>query len=402
MNTKTKPTILIDSSLTGGRGPAKKTYEFIQRCKELNVQYQLISNTAFKFKLDDLGILPDYLVDVCLTDNPKTTIKQYRKVISQINYDCLVRFGARVPGPTQARLNNKPYIIVDGGLPDKLELSPSLYDQQTFIQAQKYYITTQFPWKYPVIPEMNNIQVAYYPISNKTIKFIEQLRKQSKRKTINEIIRTESQFKILRQSPQLFINLIFTGDFLTNPKDRLTYGAWLTTRQYDACIGFVRRLITDLGVQKPSPTTIFLDKEIKSITQDLLVNFPQLTCLTYQNKWNYQTEIRIQKVADINISRATNYQPYIALLGNGGSITSPVPADGYMDEDTAAYQYLALGMTEVISYDDEYYVQKLLKFSQDQNKQKQISQQQIKIATQFLKTSNSADLILQTLNLIKK
>lgn len=71
-----------------------------------------------------------------------------------------------------------------------------------------------------------------------------------------------------------------------------------------------------------------------------------------------------------------------------------------MDEDTAAYQYQAFGMTQVIEYDDENYVAKLLNFSKNKQKQKLISLNQIKIAEKFLKTNNTADLILKTFNLI--
>lgn len=397
---KTKQPILIDTSLTGGRGPAKKTYEFVQRCRELSVSYCLLTNSAFAFKLADMGLTVDYTIDVSLSDTPKMVLDAYQKALADIEYGCLVRFGARNPGPTQARLSGIPYVIVDGGLPDKMEPEPSLYDIETFQQAQSYIVTTQFSWKLPLQLDLDNVQTGFFTLSDKTTQFVKQLREKPKTKVVDELIQKQNSFAVLKKLDVLFINLLMTSNYVADPFDRTTYGAWLKPTEYDACVGFVRRIVTDLGIQRSEPTVIFMDEGIVPIVQDLVAKYPPLSTLTFETDWDYQTEIMVTQVADLNISRATNYQPFVALLGNGGSITSPVPANGYMDEDTAAYQYQALGMTEVIGYNDDYYVQKLLKFARDINKQQQISRRQTEIADRFLAENNSADLVLKALDLL--
>ena len=391
--------ILIDTSLTGGRGPAKKTYEFAQRCKELGVAYRLLTNSTFAFKLADMGLKVDYTIDVSLSDPATKILRAYRETMANLAYGCLVRFGARNPGSTQARVSNKPYVIVDGGLPDKMEPEPSLYDIETFQQAQSYIVTTQFPWQPPFQLNLDNVQTGFFTLSAKTIQFIRQLRDKSKPEVINELSQKQKSFEVLKKPNTLFINFLMTSNYVADPLDRTTYGAWLKTDEYDACVGFVRRLVTDLGIQRSAPTVIFMDEGVVPVVQDLTATYPQISTLTFEPDWDYRTEIMVTQAADLNLSRATNYQPFVALLGNGGSITSPVPANGYMDEDTAAYQYQALGMTEVIEYNDEFYVQKLLRFVKDQARQRTITSQQLKIAGQFLAENNSADLVLKTLGL---
>jgi len=394
-----KQTILIDTSLTGGRGPAKKTYEFVQYCQENGITYRLLTNRSFLSKLAELGIKPDYTIDVNLAYGNNEILEQYKRTLQNIKFDSMVRFGARVPGPTFARINNIPYVIVDGGLPDRLEPGPSLYDRDTFKNAKKYIVTSQFPWNYPLQTELQNIQVGFFTLSQKTYSFVKLLREMKRQEIIKKYLQNERKLENILNENVPLINLMMTSNYIADPFDRITYGAWLNAKDYDACVGFIRRLATDLALVYKKKIALFVDSGIKPIIKDIAVQYPNLSIISYESKWKYETEIVIQKLATINISRATNYQPFIALLGNGGSITSPVPSNGYMNEDSAVYQYKAFGMTEVIEYDDEQYVSKLLTFMKDRDKQKEIATNQIRVSNIFLKKYNSADLAAQALNL---
>jgi hypothetical protein len=75
----------------------------------------------------------------------------------------------------------------------------------------------------------------------------------------------------------LTINLVMSGGFLTNPLERKTYGGWLTTTEYDECIGFLRRLFTDLGMQFKRKALVIMDKEIFPVIDDILNQFPHIT-----------------------------------------------------------------------------------------------------------------------------
>lgn len=398
MKTNTTKTILIDASLTGGRGAAKKAYEFVKRCQELGVLYRLLTSRDFVPKLKELGISPDYAVDVALGDVDERIQEKYFQLLKKIRFDSLVRFGARVPGPTACLKLRKPFVIVDGGLPDKLEPYPSIYYKQAYQKAEKYIVTTQFPWQFPRQTELQNIEVGYFTISRETLEYVRMLRRKKKRDLLKEMAARSVSIKEVRG--QLFINLMLTDDYVANPTNRKTYGGWLTTAQYDQCAGFITRLVTDLALQSPKPVTLFVDQGVILLTSHLTRQYKNITLLSYPAFWDYTLEILVQAYADINISRAANYQPFVPLVGNGGSITTPVPAAGYMNEDTAAYQLQALGMTEVIEYGDEDYVKKLLLFQQDRQKQRQISEKQMGIADAMVEKKNSADMALRELGFL--
>ena len=53
----------------------------------------------------------------------------------------------------------------------------------------------------------------------------------------------------------------------------------------------------------------------------------------------------------------------------GNNITTAVPADGYMDEDSAALQYEEAGLTKCIPYDSERYIFQLMAFLKDKKRQ---------------------------------
>jgi hypothetical protein len=89
------------------------------------------------------------------------------------------------------------------------------------------------------------------------------------------------------------------------------------------------------------------------------------------------------------------------MMGHGGLVTTPVPAHGYMDEDTAGYQALALGLTELITYDDENYVQKLLAFMQDTKRQQSISKQLTDVSDAMFVQHNAVDIIFDILRNIQ-
>lgn len=101
----------------------------------------------------------------------------------------------------------------------------------------------------------------------------------------------------------------------------------------------------------------------------------------------------MKALCDVTISRATNYQPYIAALGKGANITTPVPAAGYMDEDTAGYQYQNTRMTHLIEFDDKDYVKKMLAFVADQPAQDLISK--ARAQNDFVAERNLCKLLLE-------
>lgn len=360
--------LLIDCSLTGGRGPAKKVYELTTDLKQEKIPYKILSDKGFEPKLLDLGVKPDILIETNLNESHQKIMKKFYNTIKNVDYDYMLKIGARMAGPFASKKLGKPYIIADGGLPDYMTQKEGLYSADTFQRAEKYYVTTQFPWKPPNRLDLKNVDVCCYPIAKKTFEYIDNLKKMSR----NEIIK-QIENKINGSKPdedELLIDLVITGDYVQS-KNRVTYGAWLEARQYDMMVGYLRRLLTDLG-NLNEKATIFLDNDLLEVVLDITKKFSNLHYITYRRDWDYSVELAMKAASDVTISRATNYQPYIAALAKGCNVTTPVPADGYMDEDSAAIQYEALGFTKHIKYDDENYCKKLLKFIDERDQHKEI------------------------------
>jgi hypothetical protein len=351
--------ILIDCSLTGGRGSAKQAYELITELRSHAIPFFLLTDAAFQPKLTDMGMTPDFVVDTSLNDNPDQIIDAFWEVIEPISYSFMVKIGARMAGPTASLRRKLPYFILDGGLPDYMSDDPGLYSKDVFQSAEKYIITTQFDWEYPRRVDLTNVAVCCYPISQQTFHDIETLKNRTKPDILAEIA-PDLDGDVSNASENLLIDIVMTGDYLT-PPNRVAYGGWLTARQYDQSIGFIRRLFTDIG-ETYSSCAIFMDRELRDIVTDLRSVYPQIDILTYRDTWSFKTELYMKAAADLTICRATNYQPYIAALEKEANITTPVPADGYMDEDTAGEQYAEKGFTKLIPYDDEYYIAKMKAF----------------------------------------
>lgn len=375
--------ILLDVSLTGGRGPAKKAYELIADLRANNIPFKVITDRMFASKLRDMGIEPEYVVDTDLTDAPATVIQKFEEVMRTINYSLLVKMGARVAGPIAARKMGKPYILVDGGLPDYLTEEESLYERITFEQAERVFVTTQFPWEYPNRTGLTNVAVCGFPLSGQTFERVEKLKAMDKLALL-ESVSSELIGDKPRTESDMLINLLMTGDIF-ELKNRVTYGGWLTAQQYDQCVGFVRRFVTDLGEQlQGQDAFLFIDREVRECVQDIVIKYPRIKLITFAKDWDFEAEIVMQAAADVIVSRATNYQPFVAALEKGCSVTTPVPANGYMDEDSAGLQYQALGFTKLITYDDEQYMKKLLAFVINESAQNSISTN-LQKATLFLK-----------------
>ncbi|OIO52696.1 hypothetical protein COY93_03800 [Candidatus Uhrbacteria bacterium CG_4_10_14_0_8_um_filter_58_22] len=362
--------ILIDCSLTGGRGPAKKTWELTQDLDVRGISYLVLTDMGFRHKLTDLGVRVDFVVEMSLNDDPSRIISRFYDVIKDIDYGFMLKFGARVAGPIASRMIGRPYVIVDGGLPDRLdEDEKSLYSRAVFQDAEKYLLTTQFDWDFPKSSGLGNVETCCYPISEGTFSLIEKMRGRSRLENLSAV-RSGIDGELPGRKEDLLVDLVMTGDYLT-PDNRIAYGGWLTAKQYDQSVGFVRRLFTDLG-ENFGEVYVFMDLELKAIVDDLINTYSNVKVSSFRSGWSFAVELTVKAAADVTISRATNYQPYIAALAKGGNVTTPVPADGYMDEDTAGVQYAEKGLTKLIAYDDERYIFRLKEFIENDREQQRI------------------------------
>ena len=177
--------ILIDCTLTGGRGPAKKTAEFIWECQRLNIPYKLLTDKRIVNILKEFNLKPDYIIPIDFSSTNEEIYTLFEKQLKLISYDILVKFGARTPGPYVARKQGKPYIIVDGGLPDVYESYPSMYDKNTYEDAKAFIVTSNFPWV-PTPPIfLRNVCVSYFPLSQKTREVVKKIKSKSKQDLID-------------------------------------------------------------------------------------------------------------------------------------------------------------------------------------------------------------------------
>ena len=381
--------ILIDCSLTGGRGPAKKVYELCTDLKKLEIPFHLITDEGFVPKLRDLGIEPDYIVKTKISDPPLEIMEKFLSIIKGIDYGFMVKIGARMAGPHASKVLKKPYIIADGGLPDYMTEEEGLYNRETFQKAEKYYVTTQFEWVPPNRLDLDNVEVCCYPIAEKTFNYIDVIKKNSKLKNL-ELIKDKVDGNLPKNEDDLLIDIVMTGSYVLHT-NRVTYGAWLKADEYDMVVGYLRRLVTDLG-ETFETVYIFMDSDLLEVVSDLREKYGNLHILTYKGDWDMEVELVMKAASDVTISRATNYQPYIATLGKGCNVTTPVPAAGYMDEDSAGVQYAEMGYTRLIEYNDEDYIFKLKAFLQDTEEQGKIAKKLID--NKFVKERNLIKIVL--------
>ena len=384
--------ILVDASLTGGRGPAKQAFEFILTCRERGVPYRLLTNRSFVPKLAELGVTADVIVDAELSMPRDQIYERYRSALTATPHRMLVKFGARTASTFPAWELGIPFVVVDGGLPDVLEAYPSLYAAEGYTHAQCYVLTTHFPWRFPTRRDLPGIVLATYPFSAESIAFCRSLRDADTDATRRRA--AEWVPELGRGDADLTINLAFTGEYLTNPLHRVTYGAWLTARQHDQSVGYLRRLVTDLARQRDVRISLIMDADLLAMVDDVVDAASSLSLVANRRGWNYRAESLLRRAADVVITRATNYVPDIAMMGQGGLITAPVPADGYMDEDTAGYQALALGLTEFIAHDCEDYAARVMDFANDRAAHRRIGERLSAVSDEMVASANACDIVL--------
>ncbi len=390
-----KTDILIDCSLTGGRGMAKQGYELAQAFTERGIKYLMCCDQGFAYKLRDLGVEPDIIVPTALNRPAAEVIDAFEFALKGIDFRYLVKIGARMAGPRIAYLRNIPYLIVDAALPDRMDSgTENLYSKPVFLGAQEYFLTTQFTWRYPErFPELGNVTVVTYPMSQRTKDILTELRL-TPDAAIAERVRSFVP-EVKNEQFESSVALIVTGSYLGELSDRVTYGGWLTARQYDQLVGFVRRFITDLGECARKRILVYMDRELLDMVSDLGEKYRRtlVLCTSRSPQWSYEEEFLIQRFADVLISRAANYQPFMAYLQRGGIVTTPVPSDGYMDEDQAAQQSAALGLTQFIPYADEQYARKVLAFLKDRSRQRQITENVAKMQETMFAQRDAVELI---------
>ena len=396
---KQKTKILIDNSITGGRGMAKQGYEFVEELKRRKIDYLLCTDEGFAYKLRDIGVEPDIIVPTAFNEPPEKVNQAFAKALEYVEFEGLIKIGARMSGPQVAYKRKRPYVLIDAALPDVMDSGfDTFYPKDVFIGAKQYLVTTQFPWQFPNrFPELRNARVVTYPFSEKTKTELNKLRLSPDKDIKKQVAKFVPEVNTARY--YMSIMLVITGSYIGSIEDRCTYGGWLTSAQYDQVVGFCRRFITDLGEQAPGRIIIYMDKEVLVAVSDLKEKYKsKLTlCTSRSKKWNYQEEFFLQRWADILVSRAANYQPFMAYLERGGIITTPVPSDGYMDEDQAAIQSSDLGLSRLVTYNDEEYIKKLLNFSSDKLAQAQVSQNLKATQKTMFRNKDCIDIALKSL-----
>ncbi|MBI5466990.1 MAG: hypothetical protein HY975_02130, partial [Candidatus Kerfeldbacteria bacterium] len=84
--TNKKTDILIDCSLTGGRGMAKQGYELAQAFKERGINYLLCCDQGFAYKLRDMGIKPDIIVSTALNKPASEVLGAFEDALKKIDF----------------------------------------------------------------------------------------------------------------------------------------------------------------------------------------------------------------------------------------------------------------------------------------------------------------------------
>jgi len=382
------PKILIFTGFVGGRGGSKKAAWLYSELKSRNYHPIVVSEQSYLYKIGDLEMKPDILIQK--KPSHQQTYQDCWHKLKDLNFDYLISFGPRTFGPWVAYKRNLPYTIIDGGLPPYQKDFPSDHFKEVYQNCRHYILTCHFPWNFP----QTNLPQAVtktQPYPFKRVQKYQKLRNLTKPELTQQLI---NKFPELKQDYDLFIYLNITDEYVDpnfiEPK------GWLKEKEFHQTVNFIRNLITGLG-QQDQKILIYMEKKLVDCIADLLKKFPHLK--TFNRDFIYpDTDILLKKLADLNICRAArcDKQSELALIGKA-CITTPCPLN-YMDEDTAALQAKALGLTKLIPLNHPQYTKKIIAFSQNLKLQKQIENNLTKTFDQMWKKNNPWTTLLLELN----
>jgi len=339
--------LVVNASFVGGFGAARKVVSFTKALRERNVPYKLITDSAFKGKLEAMGVPYDFIVPWERGDSNQAKYYSVREVMSSVSYDAMVSFGWRTYVPNDATIKGIPCVIVDGGWPEVLQEMPGEFSFEVYRKLEAYCLTTHFytPEMDGFLPEGIRFEWIAQPFSSEEIDWHLGL------KGTRNLLRRqmEARFPELDTTSKIvFLNM--HSDYVNSWQ--LDYvGGFMTARQLDECRGYVTRLLVELDTQD---NLLILHRDIAEQVRAVVAGCKRLKVLELTNLDPNTQHHQLRCSADIVFARAIRdvSSAQLALSGQPTLHTICPARDGYMGEWDSVLLAESLGIAKPIAHED--------------------------------------------------
>ncbi len=392
-----KPTVLLATGFVDGRGGSKMSAWAYHELKDRGIPVIVATNSMYKYKLDELEIPADIIVQISPEDTKEQLCEKCDAALRDVQYDSMLSIGWRTYWPYSAYKRNIPYVLVDGGIPTQYGSYPSQFIKEVYANTKLFLMTTWFDWKAPVSDLIPAIKVVTQPYSYRRVEAMKTLQQRSKAEVRAELAK---EFPILAERPDDLLVYLNMSDAYIDPFNYFPNNQgfvdpfghklpdYMSYKEVEPCIGYLHNLIAGFETNYPGNVLLFVMQEkTKMLTQPIVDMCKKVTTFA-PKRLDLDLDPYIKKAADVNICRATNCdnQAELSLIGEP-CITSVVPRN-YMDEDTAAQQAENLGICKQVLYDDPEYMKKLHEFVTDKAMQDHMRASTIKVFDDFWKNNN--------------
>jgi len=403
--------IVFFTGFVGGRGSSKAIKWLYDGLKEKGYQPIIVSESLYLYKLTDVGLSADYVVERSTTDNDEAIYLKTQRVLDRISFDCMIAFSPRTYGAYYAYKKAIPYVISEYAIPSLFETFPSRYIGDVYKNAAANLLLCQFPLDLDRMSnpqQLNNIYVVANPYSQKRLAYARKVRKIKKNKAREMLFK---DYPELKTEYDLFINLTMNDEYLSPfnvaPNNRSFIDAWenqqngyLSIQAQEQCIGFVSRLIAGLETNYNGRTLIYLLNKIHYLMQPILDQCKQVVAFSRPAPFiNLDKDLLLKKAADINICRESLGDNTSELYLIGKPLVTTVVPKGFMNEDEGLEQIKRQGTCLAIDYDDPNYITKLISFWKNDSLQKKIQRKQIAITDAFITPYDYYDRLFEKLGL---
>lgn len=400
--------ILLATGFVGGRGSSKAIRWAYDGFKERGFEPIIASESMYLYKLQNLNLKPDYVVNRSPQNSDESIYKKTADVLKKIDFDYLLAFQPRTYFSYFALQNKKPYTIVEYSVPEIFDRYPSPRIGQVYEQANLYLCLCPFPYDTPIPKNMTNVVICSQPYPQSRLNYADQVKLLTQNQAREKLCRYYPELRKYRYDRLVFLNINdeYINPFNISPNNLgfsdqygIQQNGYLRLNDFDQTIGFVNRLIAGLETNFSGRTLVYMLEKVKEFVAPVLKRCKKVTAFSRPAPFvDLETDLLLKQAADINLCRAAlcDNQCDLYLL-NKPCVTSVVPLN-FMNEDKAILVAKKRKTTYLIPYNDPDYIKKLAKFVDGKKTQKIISANMDRSFKTMWQKYNFYDFVLADIN----
>ena len=400
--------ILLTTGFVGGRGSSKAVRWTYDGLKERGFEPMIVTESVYLYKLQDLKLKPDFVINRSPQDSDETVYRKTAAVLEKIKFNYMLAFQPRTYYSYFAMRRKIPYAIVEYSVPEIFENYPSKRIGEVYEKANLYLCLCPFPYQTPIPQKMKNVAVCSQPYPQSRLDYADQVKQLTQNQAREKLYRYYPELKRCQYNWLIFLNINdeYANPFNVSPnnlgfrdQDDTEQNGYLRLNDFDQTNGFVNRLIAGLETNFPGRTLIYMLEKVRQFAAPTLDRSKNVTAFSRPSPFvNLDVDLLLKQAADVNLCRAAlcDNQCDLYLLGKS-CVTSVVPI-GFMNEDKAMLAAKKRKSAYLIPYNDSDYIKKLVKFVNDKNAQKIISKNMSKSFDAMWQKYNFYDLVLTNIN----